>query len=126
MVGLVDRRRHRLVHVHVPACLERQPAVRVVQTDRADDGDGVDGVVCQHRLDVGVGVGNAEPSGCVASALDHRIAQGGDAHEMGDVVLDEVRQHGAQGERPNTDDAQPHGAGFFSHRGEALLASSAR
>ncbi len=126
MVGFVDRRGHRLVHVHVPPSLERQPAVRVVQTDRADDGDGIDRVVRQHRLDVGVGVGNAEPRGCVASAVDHGIAQCGDAHEMGDVVLDEVRQHGAQGERPNTDDAHPDGGGFFSHGGGALLASSAR
>ena len=105
VVGLGHRGRHRLVHVHVLARLERLLALLVVQSDRGRD---------RHHVDVGVGeqvlVALVPRRDAVALGRGLRpsggeVADGVQAHPVGDVVLAEMGQ-----DPPLGDHARPHDA----------------
>ena len=110
-IGLGDRRRHRLVEVHVLAGLEREPAVLGVQADRRGQRHGVDLVVSEQLGERRVRLRHVVVAGCRLRALEHRIAERLDDHGLAHVVLGQVRQQRPQHQRADADDAEPQRCG---------------
>jgi hypothetical protein len=106
LVGLSNRRRHRLVDVDVLAGLQRRAAVLVVETDGRGHRDGVDIRLGEHLVDAREHAWDAVARGGHFGAVEDRVAQRLDPDAIPDIVLGEVRQDAAERQRAYADHPQ--------------------
>ena len=107
LIGLVDRRRHRLVEVQVLTGGEGLRPLVVVQADRRRDRDGIDVPVGKHLLVGSEVVGDTELCGSGFGAPRYRVAHRPQADPIVHVLECEVRQDPPHGDAACTRNAHP-------------------
>ena len=107
LVGFADRRGHGLVRVDVHPRLQRGTTVLVVQPVGGSDADGVDLPVREHLVDARERVRDPVALGCCFGSFEDGVAESPDGDAIAHVVLGEVGQDAAQGQRTHADNADP-------------------